>query len=58
MPRGSILSRPQRSEGRIEGCGGRAESWLTRTLRYALHCALRQAQDEFRATQDAYLIVI
>ncbi len=45
----SILSRPElrpelvegRSEGRIEGCGGRDESLPTRTLRYALHFVSR-----------------
>ena len=35
-----------------------APNLRSRTLRYALHYALRQAQDEFRATQDANLMVI
>ena len=46
---GSILSSPERSEGRIEGCGVDPICGVRRTLRYALHFVC--------ATQDAgYLI--
>ena len=41
LPYTSILSRPQRSEGRIEGCGLARSRRLRRTLRYALHVVSR-----------------
>jgi hypothetical protein len=37
----NILSRPERSEGRIEGCGSAKSRRVHRTLRYALHCVPR-----------------
>jgi hypothetical protein len=62
----SILSRPEHSEGRIEGCGGPDESWPTRTPFDRPFDKLRKFSGRgfdtrftlFRATQDASLVVI